>query len=361
MISNTKILIVDDVKSIRSLLSDILSNLGYLCELAADGNECIEKCKTTKYDLILLDVNMPNLNGLETIELLKAGNIDASILMLSSSKDIDNVKTALKLGAYDYLFKPFQIKDIETAVQRGIERTKLIRENKYYQQQLEKKVIEQTNELMDLYADTLEGMVLALDLREQETGYHSYRVTEYALKLARYLNLSNEELSIIVKGALLHDIGKIGIPDAILLKKEKLTTSEWEIMKTHPQLGYNILKKINFLEESAKIVLTHHERYDGKGYPNGISGSEIPIGSRIFSIVDALDAMTSNRIYRSAVGFEEARQRIIDSSESQFDPEVIKSFTQIPATEWADLRNRIETSGITFLKNILYNANKKAV
>jgi putative nucleotidyltransferase with HDIG domain len=361
LINNKRILIVDDIEPIQTLLSDILSKLGYKCDLAADGNECIEKCKTTQYDLILLDIYMPNLNGLETLEILKTSNVDASILMLSSSKDIDNVKTALKLGAYDYLFKPFVIKEVETTVQRGIERTNLIRESKFYQQQLEKKVIEQTNELMDLYADTLEGMVLALDLREQETCYHSYRVTEYALNLSRCLELSNEQLSIIVKGALLHDIGKIGIPDSILLKNEKLTTNEWEIMKTHPELGYNILKKINFLEESAKIVLTHHERYDGKGYPNGISGSEIPIGSRIFSIVDALDAMTSDRIYRKAVGFEEAKQRIIDSSKTQFDPEVIESFGQIPATDWAGLRNRIETSGIMFLKNILYNVNKEAV
>ncbi|NIT13781.1 MAG: HD domain-containing protein, partial [Candidatus Dadabacteria bacterium] len=246
-------------------------------------------------------------------------------------------------------------------VKRGLERTRLVRENKYYQQQLEKRVLEQTNELMELYADTLEGMVLALDLREQETGYHSYRVTEYALHLARLLNLSTDELSIIVKGALLHDIGKIGIPDSILLKTEKLTAQEWEIMKTHPKLGYNILKKINFLEESAKIVLTHHERYDGRGYPNGISGDEIPIGSRIFSVVDALDAITSNRIYRKAVGFEQAIPRIVESSGSQFDPEIIDLFKNIPANEWIDLKNRIERSGITFLKNILYNANKKAV
>ena len=361
MSNNKQILIVDHDESMRFLLRDILSNKGYKCDLACDGYECIEKCKTTEYDLILLDIYMPNLDGLETMQLLNKSNVHASILMLSSSSDIDNVKSALKQGAYDYICKPFEIKEIETTAERGIERTKLIRESKFYQQQLEKKVIEQTSELMDLYANTLEGMVLALDLREQETGYHSYRVTEYSLMLARNLKLSHEELSIIVKGALLHDIGKIGIPDSILLKNEELTKNEWEIMKTHPQLGYNILKKINFLEESAKILLTHHERYDGKGYPNGISGSEIPIGSRIFSIVDALDAMTSNRIYREAVGFEEAKQRIIDSSETQFDPEVIESFAQIPETAWADLRNRIEKSGITFLKNILFNANKKAV
>jgi putative nucleotidyltransferase with HDIG domain len=359
--SNEKILIVDDIDSIRFLLNDILSTLGYECDLATNGNECVEKCSETKYDLILLDVYMPDLNGLETIEVLNMNNVDASILMLSSSTDIEDVKTALKLGAYDYLFKPFELKDIETTVKRGLERTRLLRENKYYQQQLEQKVLEQTNELMDLYADTLEGMVLALDLREQETGYHSYRVTEYTLHLAKQLNLPNEELSIIVKGALLHDIGKIGIPDSILLKNEKLLPEEWEIMKTHPQLGYNLLKKINFLEESSKIVLTHHERYDGNGYPNGIKNEEIPIGSRIFSIVDALDAMTSDRIYRKAIGFGEAKQRIIESSGTQFDPDIINIFSNISATEWIELRNRIETTGITFLKNILYNANKKAI
>jgi len=240
--NNKKILIVDDEESIRFLLRALILKMGYECDLASDGNECIEKCKTTEYDLILLDIYMPNLNGLETIKKLKAINIDSSIVVISASRDIENVKTALKQGAYDFLFKPFDIKEIETTAERGIERTKLIRENKFYQQQLEKKVIEQTSELMDLYADTLEGMVLALDLREQETGYHSYRVTEYSLILARNLKLSHEELSIIVKGALLHDIGKIGIPDRILLKNEELTKKEWKIMKTHPQLG-TYLKK----------------------------------------------------------------------------------------------------------------------
>lgn len=132
-------------------------------------------------------------------------------------------------------------------------------------------------------------------------------------------------------------------------------------MKTHPQLGYNLLKKINFLEESAQIVLTHHERFDGTGYPNGISKQQIPIGFRIFSIVDALDAMTSDRVYRKAISFEKAKTQIIESASTQFDPEIIDAFREIPADEWIDLRNRIETSGIKFLKNILYNVNKRAV
>lgn len=226
MSKSKKILIVDDLDSIRSFLRDILTKIGYECEQASDGSQCIDLCKINTYDLILLDVYMPNMNGLQTIDALKKNNIDTSILMLSSSKELDVVKEALKLGAYDYLFKPFEIKDIEITVRREIERTRLIRENKFYQQQLEKKVLDQTNEIMDLYAETLEGMVLALDLREQETGYQSYRVTEYSLLLARYLELSSDNQSILVKGALLHDIGKIGIPDRILLKNEKLTHNE---------------------------------------------------------------------------------------------------------------------------------------
>jgi len=358
---SNRILIVDDDKSIQSLLYSLLTKLGYKCDCANDGFECIAKTKSVDYDLILLDINMPNLDGLGTIKKLSESGVQSSVVALSASRAIEDVKTMLKSGAYDYLFKPFNLREIENTIKRAIERSRLIRQNRSYQNQLEQKVLHQANELIEMYAETLEGMVLALDMREQETGYHSYRVTEYALTLARKMGLTQDDLSVIVKGALLHDIGKIGIPDSILLKADQLNQDEWDIMKKHPELGYNLLKKINFLEDSAKLVLTHHERYDGKGYPNKISGNEIPIGSRIFSVVDALDAMTSDRSYHRSITFEQALQRIEEAAGSQFDPDVIKCFTTISLDNWREIRTRIEQSGISFLKNMLYNVNKKAV
>jgi putative two-component system response regulator len=353
------ILIVDDDEAIRNLFRETLEELGYKCEVAENGLECLDRInRGSNYDIVLLDVQMPKLNGIETLKKLKTLSPDISIIIVSASREIENVRVALKEGAYDYIFKPFNVQEVETVIRRGFERAKLIKENKDYQQNLERKVIQQTQELVSLYSDTLEALVLSLDLREHETGYHSYRVTEYALTLARQLSLADSDLSNIVKGALLHDIGKIGVPDNILLKPDELTYEEWQIMKKHPVFGYKLLKKIHFLEEAAEIVLNHHERYDGNGYPQGLSGENIPVGARIFSVVDALDAMTSNRIYRRAIPFNKAIMKIAEASGSQFDPYVVEAFLEFSDRDWMGIRNRIETSGSEYLKKLLYQLSK---
>ena len=354
-----KILIVDDEDAIRSLFVEALEELGYRCDVAANGLEALEKFYRVKdYDVVLLDIQMPKLNGIETLKKLKNYSPDLSIIMVSASRDIENVRAALKEGAYDYVFKPFHVTDVDTVIRRAIERSNLIKANKDYQKNLEKKVIQQTEELVRAYSGTLEAMILALDLREHETGYHSYRVTEYAINLGKHMNLSEEELSVIAKGALLHDIGKIGVPDHILLKPDKLTEEEWEHMRKHAQFGYDLLKKIDFLEASAKIVHTHHERYDGRGYPSGLSGDEIPLGARIFSVVDALDAMTSRRAYRKAIPFEDAVRMITEASGSQFDPEVIEVFATIPIEEWKGIKRRIAGSSSEYLKQLMFELSK---
>lgn len=217
---------------------------------------------------------------------------------------------------------------------------------------------EQQNELVQAYFGALEAMILALDLRENETGYHSYRVTEYAVHLGKHARLTDEELSVMAKGALLHDIGKIGIPDHILLKPDKLTDEEWKLMKKHPEFGYKLLRNIDFLEESAAIVHTHHERYDGLGYPAGLMKDDIPLGSRIFSVADALDAMTSKRSYRDALPFEDAVRRITEASGSQFDPRVVDIFADIPIDDWKGIRRRIADSGSDYLKQLVHQLNR---
>lgn len=357
-----KILIVDDEDAIRSLFVEALQDLGYKCDVARNGLECLEKFyRMNDYDVVLLDVQMPGLNGIETLKKLKVHSPDLSIIMVSASRDIENVRGALKEGAYDYIFKPFNVMDVDTVIKRALERAYLIKANKDYQRNLEKRVEEQTQELVELYSGTLEAMILALDLREHETGYHSYRVTEYAINLGKHMKLSDEELSIIAKGALLHDIGKIGVPDNILLKPDKLTDEEWELMRKHAQFGYDLLKKIDFLEESAKIVHTHHERYDGQGYPTGLSGDEIPLGSRVFSVVDALDAMTSRRTYRKALSFEDAVRMIAEASGSQFDPAVIDVFVKIPIDEWTNIKKQVTGSGSEYLKQLMFELSRYKV
>ncbi len=355
-----RVLVVDDEEHIRTLLKDALEELGYKCDTAENGLKSLEKVEEKKgnHEVILLDIHMPELNGIETLKRLKLTYPDISVVVLSASRDVENVRNALKEGAYDYIFKPFDLNELKNTIKRACERTKLIRENRDYQKNLEIKVAEQTETLINLYADTLEALVLALDLREHETGFHSYRVTEYSLTLARRLGLPDKALSILAKGALLHDIGKIGVPDSILLKPGKLTDEEWKIMKRHPTMGYELLKKIDFLEEAAEIVLSHHEHYNGKGYPRGLKGKQIPLGARSFSVVDALDAMTTNRPYRQALSFEEAIERIAKGSGSQFDPTIVRVFLSIPKEEWIKIRNRIEKAEEPYLKKLLHSLSK---
>jgi putative nucleotidyltransferase with HDIG domain len=357
-----KILIVDDEDAIRSLFVEALNELGYDCDVAKNGLECLEKFyRVRDYDVVLLDVQMPELNGIETLKKLKSYSPDLSVIMVSASREIENVRAALKEGAYDYVFKPFNFIDVDTVIRRALERANLIKANKDYQKNLERKVADQTKQLVRLYSGTLEAMILALDLREHETGHHSYRVTEYALNLGRHLKLDDSELSVIAKGALLHDIGKIGVPDNILLKPDKLTDEEWELMKQHAHLGYELLNKIEFLEESSLIVYTHHERYDGKGYPQGLAGDEIPLGARIFSVVDAFDAMTSKRVYKKAMPFEEAVERIGEASGTQFDPVVVDTFVNVPVDEWKNIRKKVASSGSQYLKGLMFELSKHRI
>ncbi len=357
-----KILIVDDEDAIRNLFVEALNELGYDCDVARNGLECLEKFyRVRNYDVVLLDVQMPELNGIETLKKLKSYSPDLSVIMVSASREIENVRVALKEGAYDYVFKPFNVVDVDAVIRRALERANLIKANKDYQKNLERKVADQTRELVKLYSGTLEAMILALDLREHETGHHSYRVTEYALNLGRHLKLDESQLSVIAKGALLHDIGKIGVPDNILLKPDSLTDEEWELMKQHAQLGYELLNKIEFLEESSLIVYTHHERYDGNGYPQGLAGDDIPLGARIFSVVDAFDAMTSKRVYKKAMPFEEAVERIRESSGTQFDPVVVDTFVNVPIDEWKSIRKKVASSGSQYLKGLMFELSKHRI
>jgi putative nucleotidyltransferase with HDIG domain len=191
------------------------------------------------------------------------------------------------------------------------------------------------------YDETLEALGAALDLRDTETAGHSERVSRYALTLARAIGCTDERLKQIRRGSYLHDIGKIGIPDSILLKEGKLTPEEMAVMQGHVRIGYNIVCRIAFLAGAAEIVLTHQERYDGTGYPQGLVGPEIPFGARAFAVADTLDAMTSDRPYRRALPFEVARDEVVRESGRQFDPEVVQAFLKIPEKMWEGIRAEV--------------------
>jgi putative nucleotidyltransferase with HDIG domain len=351
-----KILIVDDEEVIADLLREIVSEDGFTSESVTNGVECLEKFRDGDiYDIVLLDIHMPKLSGIETLRRLKKLYADVSIIIITASKEFEYARLALKEGAYDYIVKPFDISSVKSVINRAVERSRLISDVKDYQENLERKVMTQANQLISLYADTLEAMISALDMRECETGRHSYRVTEYTVILSKCFGVPYSDLESVAKGALLHDIGKIGVPDHILLKPEKLTDDEMEIMRKHPIYGYNLLKKFRFLEQAAELVLTHHENFDGTGYPQKISGKEIPLGARIFSVVDTFDAMTTSRSYRHAISYEEAIDVITQSSGRQFDPDIIDVFIQIPKDDWIRARDLIESDNVDYLKNLIFS------
>jgi putative two-component system response regulator len=351
-----KILIVDDEKILADLLKEIVAEEGFASESVANGIECLERFSDGDfYDIILLDIHMPKLGGIETLRRLKKLYPDISIIMVTASKEFEYARLALQEGAYDYIVKPFNNNSVKAVINRAVERSRLINDIRDYQENLERRVMTQANQLISLYADTLEAMISALDMRECETGRHSYRVTEYTIILAKNFGVPDADLESIAKGALLHDIGKIGVPDHILLKPERLTDSEMEIMRKHPIYGYNLLKKFSFLEHAAEIVLSHHENFDGTGYPHKISGKEIPLGARIFSVIDTFDAITTSRSYRQAISYEEAIDLITQSSSSQFDPDVIDVFMQIPKDDWIRARDLTENDQVDYLKNLIFN------
>jgi len=351
MTNNGKVLIVDDEFDIRELLGDFLLGEGYQCYLAADANEALNIFKsTTDIDLVMSDIRMPGKSGLDLLSEIKEIDGDVMVVMISAVKDIESAISAMSKGAYDYVAKPFKLTEVGLIAKKAIEKRKLILENKEYQKQLERKVAERTGELKEAlyqldqtYLFTLRALVVALDTRDEETQGHSLRVVKFTLKLAELMGIKDEtQLKVIEYGALLHDIGKIGIPDAILRKPGKLTPEEWEVMKTHPTIGFNILHKIKFLEDASQIVLHHHEKMDGSGYPDGLKGENIPLGARIFAAADTVDAMTSDRPYRKALTFEQASEELIKYSGVQFDKNVVEAFHSLDLDAWKNERLRMD-------------------
>jgi putative nucleotidyltransferase with HDIG domain len=275
------------------------------------------------------------------------------MVMLTGHDDTETAVECLKRGAADYLLKPPRVTDLVRAIERAQSRRKLALARDRYRERLEKRVREATAGLRgalgaieEAYESTLTALVTALDAREHETSDHSQRVVRYTLAIASKMGIGGKDLDPISHGALLHDIGKIGIPDEILLKPGPLTSDEWVQMRRHAEIGHQILRQIEFLNSAADIVLSHQERWDGKGYPRGLKGGEIPLGARVFAIADTLDAMTSDRPYRRAVGFAEARAEIARCSGSQFDPECVDAFLALSDGDLARLRSGASTEAL---------------
>lgn len=341
------LLIVDDEKSIREILYEVLTVQGYECYRAESGQSALNLLGKKQVELVLSDILMPGMSGVDLLKEAKKNDPDLAFVMVTAIHAAETAIEAMRLGADNYIMKPFKLDEVVLSVEKALHRRKLVLENREYQLHLEKKVEERTVELRQAlktiqanYKATLEALGSALDTRDIGTHAHSKRVTHYAMLLGKAIGMSGHELEVLERGVYLHDIGKIGIPDDILLRPGKLTKQEMEIMMTHAELGMRLVSKIDFLKEASEIVYSHQERYDGSGYPRGLKGNEIPLGARVFSVVDALDAMTSDRPYRKAIPFEAARAEIIRASGIQFDPEIVRAFLTIPKEFWLRARER---------------------
>jgi len=341
------VLIVDDDRQVREVLHEVLLANGYKCHLANDGREGLELFRASRPPLTVTDMKMPVMDGLQFLKAARALDPDAAIIMLTGVADIKTAIESLKHGAYDYIVKPVNMDEILIAAERALERRQLVIERREYQTMLERRVEEATRdlaaalkELQVTYWTTLEALGSALDTRDVGTEAHSRRVHGYALATARAHGVPEELIKDIEHGVLLHDIGKIGIPDAILLKPGPLTPEEWKIMRTHPEVGRRLVERIPFLRQAAPIVYHHHERWDGTGYPLGLKGEQIPLGARIFAVVDAFDAMTFDRPYSKAISFEAAKAEIRRCAGTHFDPAVVKTFLSIPESVLEEIRRR---------------------
>jgi putative nucleotidyltransferase with HDIG domain len=339
--SPVRILVTDDEVSIREVLSEGLQSFGYEVTQASTAAEAFEIVRRGGIGLVLSDIDMPGESGLSLLKRIKDRDPDIDMIMVTGVVDLEVAIGAIRQGAADYVSKPFNLEEVQIVVERTLEKRRLIRENREYQLTLEQKVEERTRELEESYESTLEAMITALDFRDNETMGHSRRVVEYAVIVAKTLGIGEPDLSWIRRGAILHDVGKIGVSDATLRKPGKLDASEWEEMKRHPEMGYRMLKHIRFLEPALDIVYCHQERWDGSGYPRGIAGAAIPLGARIFAAVDTFDAMTSDRPYRAALTIQAAREEIRRFAGIQFDPAVAAAFLSIDEAVWLDIRNRV--------------------
>ncbi len=286
-------------------------------------------------------------NALDLLNSIQFLTPETSVILIGENNSTSDVIKAFRAGIFDFLQQPFELEELETVIEKAVEicRTKLLKTS--YDKHLEDKLVARgerldkaIKDIENSYRTTLKTLIRALETRDSETHGHSERVVTFSLRLAHEIGLEEEKMRDLELGALLHDIGKIGVPDAILRKPAKLTEREWEKMKLHPQLGYKILRNIPFLEGAAKIVAEHHERWDGKGYPNQIRGENISLITRIFAVADAFDAMISDRVYRKGRSFEDADAELEKHAGTQFDPMVVEAFKNIPKEDWENLKLR---------------------
>ena len=327
-ITSSAVLIVDDEPYIREMLARWLTASGYRPLQAANSAEAWRCLEANEVHLVTLDIAMPGESGLDLLAKLKAGFPEMPVLMLTATGTTKTAIAAMTAGAFGYLVKPVQQEELLVQVSRGLEWRQLWLERRAYTQSLEKKVIEQTRVIRQAHEETIHRLVAATMCRDEETGAHIVRSGLCTEVLARAAGWSDTEAQRIRLAAPMHDIGKIGIPDAILQKPGRLTAEEYDVMKTHTTIGADVLtgSQSPVLQLAREIALNHHERWDGKGYPAGLAGDAIPVAARMVSIVDVYDALTHDRVYRRAFSEEQALTMMREQQGAQFDPLLLTVF-----------------------------------
>lgn len=353
--SAIRVLAVDDEPAAARLLSLILAAPAFHCTAAYSGEEALVALQREPFDAVISDLQMPGLSGMEVLTEVRHKYPHVAFLVTTGVDDVDVGVKAMRSGADDYLVKPLREDAVLASLENALHKRRLQQEIENYRLHLEEMVAARTAQLQaafqqiqQSYEDTLQALGAAIDLRDNETAGHSQRVCRYSLEIARAMGWQDKELGRLARGAYLHDIGKLGVPDGILLKPGPLTGEERKLMQRHSQIGFDLLKDIPFLADASEIVLMHHERFDGSGYPKGLKGEKIPLGARIFAIVDTLDAVTSDRPYQRATSFESAREIIRRLSGTAFDPQVVSVFLNLPEHIWPTIaRNQRQIAGLS--------------
>jgi response regulator RpfG family c-di-GMP phosphodiesterase len=339
--SPVRVLAVDDERAACKLIALILRPPSFFCTTATNGEEALLALERERFDAVISDLQMPGITGLELLARVRRSHPHIAFLVTTGVDDVEVGVQAMRSGADDYLVKPLSEGAVLVSLESALHKRHLEQQVESYRQHLEEMVAERTGQLRQAldqiehsYEDTLQALGAAIDLRDTETAGHSQRVCRYSIEIARSMGCSEEELGSLARGAHLHDIGKLGIPDAILLKPGPLTADERRLMQRHVRIGFDLVKDIAFLSDAAELVLTHHERHDGSGYPRALKGDEILASARIFAVADSFDAITSDRPYRRASSFESGLKIIRDCSGTQFHPQVVSAFLSIPADTW---------------------------
>jgi len=323
-----RLLVVDADLQDRTAMTEILRAEGYVVDgvfTAAEAKACLSRMV---YDLMLVDIDLPDRSGLDLLAEVQLQEPGLPVILMSGQANVELARRALHLGASDFITKPCPRRELPIVVERNLIRRAVE----------SKRALRHKQEAAASQESLLDALLTTLNTRDIEAHGHSERVTAYTMELADHMGIPPEELYHIERGALLHDIGNIGIPDRILMKRGQLTPAEREEMQKHPIIGYRMCVHVEMLKEAARITRHHHEAWDGSGYPDGLRGEAIPMGARLLTLADALDTMTSDRLYRTALPFAAAREEIMRQSGRQFDPAIVRVFLSIPEARWESLR-----------------------